>query len=279
MKLKMGAIVAATMMVTSAACSKPESQQAAPAPAAAERPADTPAAAPAKRPPDATPPADAAKPSAAAPAPTSGSATPAPAAASGNVPPQPAATAPPAATPEPAPPPEPPKARTARLNSGRIITVRTTRELSTKTAKNGEVFSAILEQPIKVGTWVVAGEGARVDGRVVESDKGGRLKGRANLSVELTSITTADGQKIDVVTSPVSSEAGKKKGSDAVKIGAGAGIGAAVGGIAAGGTGAAVGALVGGGTGAAMRGEAAEIPAETVLSFQLRSPVTIHEKR
>jgi hypothetical protein len=176
---------------------------------------------------------------------------------------------------EPAPPPPPPKPRTVQLKSGRIITVRTTRELSTKTAENGEVFSAILEKPIKVGDWVVAGEGARVDGRVVESDKGGRLKGRASLSVELTSLTTADGQKIDIVTTPVSQEAGKKKGSDAVKVGAGAGIGAAVGGIAGGGKGAAIGGLVGGGAGAAMRGEAADIPAETVLSFQLRSPVTI----
>jgi hypothetical protein len=52
-----------------------------------------------------------------------------------------------------------------------------------------------------------------------------------------------------------------------------------VGGIAGGGTGAAVGALIGGGAGAAMRGESAEIPAETVLSFELRSPLTIHEKK
>lgn len=187
-----------------------------------------------------------------------------------------AATAPPS---EPAPPPPPPKPRTAQLKSGRIITVRTTRELSTKTAKNGEAFSAILEQPITVGDWVIAGEGARVDGRVVEADKGGRIKGKANLSVELTTLTTADGQKIDIVTSPLSQEAIKKKGGDAVKVGVGAGAGAAIGGIAGGGKGAAIGALVGGGAGAAMRGEAADIPAESVLSFQLRSPVTIHEKK
>ena len=31
--------------------------------------------------------------------------------------------------------------------------------------------------------------------------------------------------------------------------------------------------------GAAMRGEAAELPAETVVSFELRSPVTIQEKK
>ena len=84
---------------------------------------------------------------------------------------------------------------------------------------------------------------------------------------------------MDIVTSPISSEAAANRGSDAKKIGIGAGAGAAVGAIAGGGKGAAIGALVGGGAGAAMRGEAAEIPAETVIAFELRSPVTIQEKK
>jgi hypothetical protein len=150
--------------------------------------------------------------------------------------------------------------------------------LSTKTMKSGDSFSAILEEPITSGSWVVAAEGARVEGRVVDADKGGRLKGKAKLSVELTSLTTSDGRKVDIVTSPVSHEAAENRKKDATKIGVGAGAGAAVGGIAAGGKGAAIGALIGGGAGVAMRGEAAEIPAERVLSFRLRSPVTIQEK-
>jgi hypothetical protein len=40
-----------------------------------------------------------------------------------------------------------------------------------------------------------------------------------------------------------------------------------------------VGAIIGGGAGAAMRGEAAVIPAETVVGFELRSPVTIQEQK
>jgi hypothetical protein len=145
--------------------------------------------------------------------------------------------------------------------------------------KTGDVFSAILEEPIAAGNWVVAPAGARVDGRIVEADKGGRVRGKANLSVELTSLTIADGRKIEIVTSPISSEAAASKGKDAKKIGIGAGAGAAVGAIAGGGQGAAIGALVGGGAGAALRGEAAEIPAETVLAFELRSPVTIQERK
>jgi hypothetical protein len=199
---------------------------------------------------------------------------------------QPAAatTAAPAAAPAPAPappapvaPPPPPKPRVANLNAGYVLTVRTTRELSTKTAKTGDAFSAILEEPISVDGWVVAGPGAKVDGRVVEADKGGRIKGKASLSIELTSLTLADGRKVEIVTSPVSNEAAANRKKDAAKVGVAAGAGAAIGAIAGGGQGAAIGALVGGGAGAAMRGEAAIIAAETPVSFELRSPLTIRE--
>jgi hypothetical protein len=262
------AIMAAATIIGVAGCSKNEPQQPAgvPASTAAEQPTATPSAA---TPESAT---------AAAPAPAT-AATPAPATAAA---PRPAATAPAAAAapPAPAPPPapEPPQPRIATLRAGQTIVVRTTRAVSTKTAKNGDLFSAVLEEPIKSGGWIVAGEGARIDGRIVESDKGGRIKDRATISVELTNLTTADGQKVEIVTTPVMQEAGKNTGKEVAKVGAGAGAGAIVGGIAGGGTGAAIGAVVGGGAGAAMRGEAAEIPAETVLTFELRSPVTIREK-
>ena len=143
--------------------------------------------------------------------------------------------------------------------------------------KTGDVFSAILEEPIAVEDWVVAAAGARIDGRIVEADKGGRVKGKANLSIELTSLTVNDGRKVEIVTSPVTAEAAANKGKDAARVGIGAGAGAAVGAIAGGGQGAAVGALIGAGAGTAMRGEGAEIPAETVVTFELRSPVTIQE--
>ena len=158
-----------------------------------------------------------------------------------------------------------------------MLTIRTTRELSTKTAKTGDAFSAVLEEPISVDGWVVAGQGAKVDGRVAEADKGGRVKGKASLSIELTGLTLADGRKVEIVTSPVSNEAAANRKKDAAKVGVAAGAGAVIGGIAGGGSGAAIGALVGGGAGAAMRGDAAIIAAETPVSFELRSPVTIQE--
>jgi hypothetical protein len=165
------------------------------------------------------------------------------------------------------------------LGAGHELVVRTTRELSTKTMKTGDAFSAIVEEPIVVDGWTVVGQGARVDGRIAAADKGGRVKGRANIEVELTSMTTSDGRKVEIVTNTMSQEAIANLKKDVARTGVAAGAGAAVGGIAGGGTGAAVGALIGAGAGAAMRGEAAAIPPETLITFTLRSPVTIHEKR
>ena len=242
--------VLAAVAIIAAACSAPPSDQPAPpaaeAPAAGQAPESAPAAEPAARP----QPASAAAPAAA-----------------------------PAPAPAPAPPPPPPKPRVAQLKTGDVITVRTTRELSTKTAKTGDVFSAILEGPITAGDWTVAGAGAKVDGRVVESDDGGRVKGKANLTIELTGLTLADGRKVELVTSPVGNEAAANKGKNAAKIGVAAGAGAAVGAIAGGGKGAAIGGLIGAGAGTAMRGEAAVIPAETVIGFEIRSPLTIEERK
>lgn len=263
-------IVAAISMAL-AACSSQPAQQPVPAASVAQTPPQS--QSPAPVPPDnaavpaSSQPAQAASPQAATPQ------TAAPQAATPEVAAQPA--------PKPVPPPAPvqPKPRIARLKAGQVLTIRTTRLLSTKTMNTGDVFSAILEEPVRVEDWVVVPGGARIEGRIVEADDGGRLKGKAKLSIELTSLTTSDGQKVEIVTSPVGAEAAAKRSKDAAKVGVGAGAGAAVGAIAGGGKGAAIGALIGGGAGAAMRGEPAEIPAESVVSFVLRSPVTIQKRK
>ncbi len=197
----------------------------------------------------------------------------------------PAAESRPQAEARPAPTPAPPPApavKTVTLASGTPIVVRSTSTLSTKTAETGGTFDATLEKPIVHNGWVVAPRGSRIVGKIVQSDPGGRVKGTASLDVALTSITTADGQRIAVNTSNVSQEAKSTKKKDAAKVGIGAGIGAAIGAIAGGGKGAAIGAGVGGAGGTAAvlgtRGEAAVIPAETVMTFELRSPVTITER-
>lgn len=185
--------------------------------------------------------------------------------------------------PRPTAPAPAPAVKTVTLQTGTPIVVRTTSALSTKTAETGGSFEATLENPIVHNGWVVAPRGSRVVGKIVQSDPGGRVKGTASLDVRLVSIATADGQRIAVNTSDFTQEAKTTKKKDAAKVGIGAGIGAAIGAIAGGGKGAAIGAGIGGAGGTAAvlgtHGDAAVIPAETVMQFQLRSPVTITERR
>jgi hypothetical protein len=127
----------------------------------------------------------------------------------------------------------------------------------------------------------IAPAGEEVAGTVASSDPGGRVSGVANITVALASLKTADGQTIRLDASSFRADAQTTKGKDAAKVGIGAGIGAAIGGIAGGGKGAAIGAAAGGGAGTAAalatRGAAAEIPAESMLDFELKSPITITE--
>jgi hypothetical protein len=134
-------------------------------------------------------------------------------------------------------------------------------------------------EPLVQNDWVIAPEGATVEGRIVEADKGGRVEGVARLTIALDRLHTADGQTVDISTQFLTVQAKTTKGKDATKVAIGSGIGAAVGAIAGGGKGAAIGAGAGAGAGTAVvlstRGDAAEIGSETPLTFELQSAVTV----
>jgi len=194
------------------------------------------------------------------------------------------ASAPAAAAPAPrpaAPPPPPPRQYT--LRSGTPLSVFTTATISTNANKAGEAFNAVLAKAIVNGDWVIAKQGARVEGVIVDSDPGGKVKGVASMTLALRRLTLADGRTIELDTDTHVQEAKTSKGKDAKKVGIGAGIGAAIGAIAGGGKGAAIGAAVGGGGGAAAslatRGDPAEIPSEAELNFTLNQSITIVERK
>lgn len=175
-----------------------------------------------------------------------------------------------------APPPAAP--RTVTLAAGTALAVRTTSALSTKSNEAGQPFEATLEKPVVVNGREVLPRGAAVTGRIVKAEAGGRVRGVASIALGLRSIT-AGGQTYSIATNTVSRQAKSTKKKDAAKVGIGAGIGAAIGAIAGGGRGAAIGAAAGGGAGTAAvvatRGDAAEVPAESVLTFRLTAPVAI----
>lgn len=176
----------------------------------------------------------------------------------------------------PAPAPKP-----ITIPAGTPVVIRTTSALSTKDAKDGEAFRATLAEPLVVDGVTLAAKGAEVEGVVVESDPGGRVKGVAQLGVALRSIQTAAG-KVAIQTGAYVAQAKSSVKKDVTRGAIMTGVGAAIGAIAGGGKGAAVGAGVGAGAGTATavatRGEAASIPAESVLTFRLQSPVTVTVK-
>jgi hypothetical protein len=191
-----------------------------------------------------------------------------------------ASTAPAGSSSAPNIPPPPPRVFTIR--AGTPIAVYTAKTLSTKHDKDGDRFTASLARPIVDRDWVIARKGATVEGVIVNSDPGGRVKGRASMTVKLRSLQLSDGRTVDLSTSSYTKEAKGTKKKDAVKIGIGAGIGAAIGAIAGGGKGAAIGAGAGGGAGAgyvlATRGDPAEIPSESQLTFRLQAPISVTKR-
>jgi glucokinase len=80
-------------------------------------------------------------------------------------------------------------------------------------------------------------------------------------------------------TQPFSETAKAEKKKDAAIIGAGTGIGAAIGAIAGGGKGAAIGAIAGGGSSSgyvlATKGKQLKYPSETLMTFKLAEPLTV----
>jgi hypothetical protein len=172
---------------------------------------------------------------------------------------------------------------TVTLPEGTLLQVRLGERLASDRNIAGDAFLATLEAPLTSDGWVIADRGARVLGRVVDADPAGRIQGTALLTLELSTLTADDGQKIAIRTARFVRKGDTSRKEDAIKVGAGAAIGAVIGAIAGGGKGAAIGAASGGaaGTGVilATRGKAAVLEAETRLTFRLDRPVTVTERR
>jgi hypothetical protein len=197
-----------------------------------------------------------------------------PAASSGlNVAPaaQPAAAVAPA-------PSAPPRPQTAVISSGTDLAVRLQDALDSGVNKTGDSFEAILDEDIKVDGKVAVPRGSTITGRLVKVVRSGRVEGRAEMALTLKEIRVRDASYA-ITTTTISSTAESTKKQDALKIGGGAGIGAAIGAIAGGGKGAAIGAAVGGGAGTAAvvgtRGKEVKYASEQRLTFGLKGDLEV----
>jgi hypothetical protein len=162
--------------------------------------------------------------------------------------------------------------------AGTTLTVRVGQALSSKTSQTGESFPATLAKPVSIGGATAIPAGTTVRGTVVSAKTKGKIKGKGELTLVLTSIVVG-GQTYTIKTSVLNNTIKGKGKRTAATTGGGAAGGALIGGIAGGGKGAAIGALLGGGAGlaggAATGNRQIEIPAESALSFRLSAPLTI----
>jgi hypothetical protein len=181
------------------------------------------------------------------------------------------------ATPAPAPVPPAPDPPTVTLNAGLLIPVRLVDTLSLERNHAGDRFAATLDSELRAAGFVIAERGARVEGRVVTADRNAKT-----LSIELTGVETSDNEDVAIQTERFDKRSEPDHAQDATKVGAGAVIGAVIGGMAGGGKGAAIGAGVGGGAGAGgvlLTRKPVTLASETRITFRLRAPVTITERR
>jgi hypothetical protein len=94
----------------------------------------------------------------------------------------------------PAPKPDP--ARHVTLQEGDAVAVRMAEPISADRMKLGEVFKGVLAEPVIAEGLVVGERGAQVSGRVIAIN-------RDALTLRLLNFQTADGQRIEISTEPV----------------------------------------------------------------------------
>ncbi len=151
------------------------------------------------------------------------------------------------------------------VNAGTRLMIRTENNLDTGSTKSGERFTCALEANLVVNGVVVAPKGSQVYGKVVESVKAKRVRGKAKLLVELTDIMIK-GQLQPIVSEQLGYE-GDRSGT-VKKVGAGAAVGALAGD-------AGKGAAVGGALAVLTKGKQIQIPAGTLLEFRLAQPLSV----
>jgi hypothetical protein len=194
----------------------------------------------------------------------------------------------PVAAPAPAPAPRPrqPVAEFRTIPAGTTLEVRNNETIDSQTAEVGQTFSGVVEREVVDTEGRVAIPRGADAMLVVRSATGqGKLQGRSDLAVDVSSVTVA-GRSYRLETSDFVERGKEGVGTNkrtGVFAGGGAALGGIIGAIAGGGKGAAIGALSGAGAGTATqaltRGKGVRIPSETLLSFKLEAPVKIRELR
>ncbi len=185
---------------------------------------------------------------------------------------------------------------TYTVSADTVIRVRLNEQLSSRTARVGDRFSANVTEPVNAGSGVeVIPVGSKVWGRVTSVKRAGR-RSPGTILVAFNSVQLPSGKTYPINGSLSSLQAddvnadnegsvtgGSNRKRDAVFIGGGAGAGALIGAIAGGGKGAGIGAIIGGalGTGARVyeKEKEAEVKSGTEFGVILNRNVTLPAAR
>jgi hypothetical protein len=161
---------------------------------------------------------------------------------------------------------------------GTLLQLRTSEPVGTKSAKDGTAVQFVLIHDVNVSGLTAIPRGVTVHGVVTESKKPGDLSGRAELALKLVSLDLG-GQTWSLDSDVFLVKGPNKAGSTARNVFTGALLGAMIGGMAdrgfGAGVGAAAGATAGGAVTAATPGPNVWIPAEALVDFHLKTPLTV----
>lgn len=155
--------------------------------------------------------------------------------------------------------------------------------ISSETARVEDKVEARVTRDVRVGDRVAIPAGAHVIGSVIQVDRGGKIRERAQFVVRFHTLVLADGTRTSITTEALHREGPPVANKSAAKIGGATVGGAILGAILGGGKGAAIGGGIGaaGGTAAAMAGdrEPATLPAGSLVNIRLMAPVTVTLER
>jgi hypothetical protein len=196
------------------------------------------------------------------------------------------------------PPPSAAPAKTLTIPAGTTVPLSLKQAVSTKTAKDGDPVYAETAFPFVVNDQIIIPAGTYIQGRIEHVQRGGHVKGRAEVLIHFTSMIYPSGYTVMLggsientpgaqKTSMKDSEGTIREDSDAGKkareaVG-GATTGAVIGGLAAAGKGAGIGAGAGGVAGLAVgmlsRGADVRLEPGTSIQMEIEREVTVDASR
>jgi hypothetical protein len=187
-------------------------------------------------------------------------------------------------------------ANAADIPAGTHVLLRMVGSVSTRTAKEGDQVYLQTASPIAAGGRILVPVGSYVQGTVAQSQRSGRVKGRAEIALHLDTLTLASGQAFKIaphLDSVDSGETGQKvegnegavkqsgtKLQDAGRVAILAGTGGAIGGLATRSwSGAGIGSAAGGVVGLAVtlltRGKEVDLRAGSTLDVVFDRPLSL----